>query len=208
MTRIDIDPAQTEPGAFYSFLNSVIVPRPIAWISTRSLAGVDNLAPHSFFTVSSTDPPVVQFTSVGRKDSQTNAEETGEFVVNFTPARLFEQINATGTNFPPHISEFDAAGVDREPSLRVAPPRVAESPVALECKLHSTTTIGYSTVVMGLVVHAVIDEAAMRDGRPAIDLLDPTSRLGANEWMDVGGVREISRIRFDDWPGHYDRPGD
>lgn len=88
-------------GAFYSFLTSVVVPRPIAWVSTRSPERVDNLAPHSFFTVASVDPPIVQFTSVGRKDSLINVEQTGEFVICLTPEPLFEQVNATGTDFPP-----------------------------------------------------------------------------------------------------------
>ena len=205
MARREIDPAQLGSGPFYGFLTSVIVPRPIAWVSTTSADGIDNLAPHSFFTVASTDPPVVQFTSVGRKDSLRNAEATGEFVVGFTPAALFEQINATGTNFPADVSEFDAVGLTREPSAKVSPPRVAESPVALECVLHATVGIGRSTVVLGRVVHAAVDEAVLRDDRPAIDLLDPVARLGANEWGHVGEIRTITRIGYHEWPGHYEK---
>ncbi len=203
MSRIDIDPAETDAGAFYMFLNSVVIPRPIAWVSSRSASGVDNLAPHSFFTVSSVDPPIVQFTSVGRKDSQENVEQTREFVVCLAPAALLDQVNATATNFPPGISEFDAVGLEREPSLRVAPPRVAASPVALECVLHEVISFGASTVVMGRVVLAAINDAAMRDGRPAVDLLRPTSRLGGNLWAEVGPLTEITRIGYHEWPGHY-----
>jgi flavin reductase (DIM6/NTAB) family NADH-FMN oxidoreductase RutF len=203
MARVDIDPATLGSGPFYAFLTSVIVPRPIAWVSTRSPEGVDNLAPHSFFTVSSVDPPIVQFTSVGRKDSLRNIEQTREFVVWLTPEPLFEQVNATATDFPAEVSEFDAVGVEREPSLRVAPPRVARSPVALECKLHTTLTFGVGTVVMGRVVHAAIDDDVLVDGRPAIERLEPLSRLGANEWGTHGQIREISRISYREWPGHY-----
>ncbi|HEV3034128.1 MAG TPA: flavin reductase family protein [Solirubrobacteraceae bacterium] len=203
MRRIDIDPAATDAGAFYLLLNSVVIPRPIAWVSSRSPAGVDNLAPHSFFTVSSVDPPIVQFTSVGRKDSLDNVEQTGEFVVCLTPARLLEQVNATATDFPPEISEFDAVGLEREPSKLVAPPRVASSPVALECTLHASVGFGTSTVVMGRVVHVAVSEDVMRDGRPAVDLLAPASRLGANEWGEVGQITEITRIGYHEWPGHY-----
>ncbi|HET9074919.1 MAG TPA: flavin reductase family protein [Solirubrobacteraceae bacterium] len=203
MTRSDFDPEDIGHGSFYFLLTSVIVPRPIAWVSSRSAEGVDNLAPHSFFSVSSVSPPIVQFTSVGRKDSQRNIEATGEFVVCFTPARLFEQINATGTNFPAGVSEFDAVGLTREPSRHVAPPRVADSPVALECRLHSMVSFGASTVVMGRVVHAAVSEAVLRNGRPAIDLLNPISRLGANEWGELGEIREITRIGYEQWPGHY-----
>ena len=203
MPRVDIDPATLGSGPFYSFLTSVIVPRPIAWVSTRSPEGVDNLAPHSFFTVSSVDPPIVQFTSVGRKDSLRNVEQTSEFVVCLTPEPLFEQVNASATDFPAEVSEFDAVGIEREASLEVAPPRVARSPVALECKLHTTLTFGTGTVVLGRVVHAAIDEDALVDGRPAIDRLAPLSRLGANEWATLGEIREITRIGYREWPGHY-----
>ena len=204
MARVDIDPVALGTGPFYSFLTSVVVPRPIAWVSTRSPEGVDNLAPHSFFTVSAVDPPIVQFTSVGRKDSLENVEHTREFVVCLAPASLLEQVNATATNFPPEISEFDAVGLEREPSLRVAPPRVAASPVALECVLHEIISFGASTVVMGRVVLAAVSEEVMRDGRPAVDLLRPTSRLGGNLWADVGPRTEITRIGYHEWPGHYD----
>jgi flavin reductase (DIM6/NTAB) family NADH-FMN oxidoreductase RutF len=201
-----MDPVALGAGAFYSFLTSVIVPRPIAWVSSRSPEGIDNLAPHSFFTVSSVDPPIVQFTSVGRKDSLINVEQTREFVVCLTPESLFEQVNATGTDFPADVSEFDAVGIEREPSLRVAPPRVARSPVALECKLHTTLAFGLGTVVMGRVVHAVVDEDVLENGRPAIEELRPLSRLGANEWATLGEVREITRISYREWPGHYEGP--
>jgi flavin reductase (DIM6/NTAB) family NADH-FMN oxidoreductase RutF len=201
--RVDIDPAALGTGSFYSFLTSVVLPRPIAWVSSRSAEGVDNLAPHSFFTVSSVDPPIVQFTSVGRKDSLRNVEQTREFVVCLTPEWLFEQVNATGTDFPADVSEFDAVRIEREPSLRVAPPRVARSPVALECELHTTLTFGVGTVVMGRVVHAVLDEEVLEGGRPAIDRLRPLSRLGGNEWATVDQVREITRIGYREWPGHY-----
>jgi flavin reductase (DIM6/NTAB) family NADH-FMN oxidoreductase RutF len=201
--RVDIDPAVLGTGSFYSFLTSVVLPRPIAWVSSRSEEGVDNLAPHSFFTVSSVDPPIVQFTSIGRKDSLRNVEQTREFVVCLTPEWLFDQVNATGTDFPADVSEFDAVGIQREPSLRVAPPRVARSPVALECELHTTLTFGVGTVVMGRVVHAVIDEDVLEGGRPAVDRLRPLSRLGGNEWATVDQVREITRIAYREWPGHY-----
>ncbi|XTR51729.1 flavin reductase family protein [Pseudarthrobacter sp. So.54] len=107
--RTDFDPATTSARDFYRLLTAVVVPRPIAWVSSVSPEGVDNLAPHSFFTVASTNPPIVQFTSVGEKDSLRNITESGEVVVNLAPAALLEEVNATGTNFPPDVSEFDAA---------------------------------------------------------------------------------------------------
>lgn len=194
--RVDFDPDQTDALAFYRLLNSIVIPRPIAWVSSRSADGVDNLAPHSFFTVACTDPPVVQFTSVGSKDSLRNVEATREFVVNFTPEPLFEAVNATSVNAPAEVSEFDWAGVAREPSLRVVPPRVAQSPVAIECVLHDTLSFGDSTVVFGRVVHVAIAEEVMRDGRPEATLLRPLARLGAREWTTLGEVLEIERPRW------------
>lgn len=181
---------------FYRLLTSVVVPRPIAWVSSTSGEGVDNLAPHSFFTVACVTPPVVQFTSVGRKDSLRNVEQTGEFVVNLAPEPLFEQINASATDFPPGVDEFAELGLAKEASRQVKPPRVAESPVALECVLHSTTRLGDSTVVFGTVVHAAVDERVLVDGHPAIERLRPLARLGLDEWSTIGEVKEIARVRY------------
>ncbi|WP_435130741.1 flavin reductase family protein [Actinacidiphila sp. bgisy144] len=198
--RIDFDPAQTDRNAFYKLLTSVVVPRPIAWVSTTDRDGVsDNLAPHSFFTVACVSPPIVQFTSVGRKDSVRNVEQTGQFVVNLAPEHLFEEINATGTAFPHGVSEFDEVGIAREPSARVKPPRVAASPVALECELHSTVRLGDSTVVFGRVVYAAVSEAVMADGLPDIRALRPLARLGKDEWGALGDILEIKRIPLEEW---------
>jgi len=193
--RRDYDPAELG-SAVYPLLNSVVVPRPIAWVSTTSLEGVDNLAPHSFFTIAGIDPPVVQFTSVGAKDSLRNALATGEFVVALCSEPLLEQVNRTGTDYPPDTSEYDAVGLTRESSRLVTPPRVAESPVNLECRLVGTRAFGDCTVVFGQVVHVAVDEAVLRDGRPAVDLLRPLARLGADEWSTIGVVTDHRRIPF------------
>ncbi|HWE89028.1 MAG TPA: flavin reductase family protein [Pseudonocardiaceae bacterium] len=198
--RTEFSPDRTDVRSFYKLLTAVVVPRPIAWVSSTSAAGVDNLAPHSFFTVSCVDPPVVQFTSVGRKDTLNNVEATGEFVVSLAPEPLFERINATSTDFPPGISEFDAAGVARESSALVKPPRVAASPVALECRLHSTLRLGDCTVVFGRVLLAAIAADVLVDGHPDIGRLKPLARLGRNEWSTIGEVREIARVRYRDLP--------
>jgi flavin reductase (DIM6/NTAB) family NADH-FMN oxidoreductase RutF len=149
--------------------------------------------------VACVDPPVVQFTSVGRKDSLRNVEATGEFTVSLAPESLFEQVNATGTDFPAGLSEADEVGVRLEPSEKVGVPRVAHSPVAVECELHSTVRLGDSTVVFGRVVHISAWESAVRDGRPRIEHLRPLARLGGNEWSTIGDVLEISRIPFRTW---------
>ena len=197
--RVLFDPQDMERGAFYRVLNSVVVPRPIAWVCSRSAEGVLNLAPHSFYTVACVDPPVVQFTSVGRKDSLRNVEATGEFTVSLAPEALFDQVNATGTDFPPGTSEAVACGVRMEPSERVGVPRVAESPVAVECTLHSTVRLGDSTVVFGRVRAISVWESAVEDGRPRIEHLHPLARLGGNQWSTLGEILEIRRIPFTKW---------
>jgi flavin reductase (DIM6/NTAB) family NADH-FMN oxidoreductase RutF len=197
--RADFSPRDMGASGFYKFLTSVIIPRPIAWVSSTSADGIDNLAPHSFFTVASTEPPIVQFTPTARKDTLNNVEATGEFVVNFASEDLFTKINDTGTNFPPDVSEFDAAGLTREPSLTVRPPRVAESPVALECGLHQVIPVGNSFLVLGEVLHAVVRTDVLSGTHPDSRLLKPLARLGRNEWSRLGEILEIARIPYREW---------
>jgi flavin reductase (DIM6/NTAB) family NADH-FMN oxidoreductase RutF len=197
VARVDFDPG-THPRGLYRLINSVVVPRPIAWVSTRSEAGIDNLAPHSFFTVACADPVIVQFTSIGRKDSLANATATGEFVVNLAPESLFEAINATATDFPPDHDEFAEVGLRREPGVKVAAPRVAESPVAIECVLEATQDFGTSVVVFGRVVLISIDDRVLVDGHPEIERLRPLARLGRRQWSTIGEVKEIARVKYED----------
>ncbi|MEJ2861070.1 flavin reductase family protein [Actinomycetospora flava] len=201
--RTDFDPDAVGARGVYKLLTAVIVPRAIAWVVTRSAEGVDNLAPHSFFTVASTDPPIVQFTSVGEKDSLRNAQATEEFTVCLTPEPLLEHINATATDFPSHESEIDAAGLTREPSLLVKTPRIAESPVALECRLEQTLDVGNCTLVLGRVVHIAVSDDVLVDGKPDVRRLAPLARLGGDEWSTLGEVVATPRIRYSDWPGHF-----
>ncbi|SDE06446.1 flavin reductase family protein [Rhodococcus tukisamuensis] len=178
----------------YRLLTASVVPRPIAWVSTRSADGVTNLAPYSFFTVSSSAPPVVQFTSVTRKDSLRNIEETGEFVVNLATAALIDRVNASSATFESGVSEFDAVGVTAEPSETVGPPRVAQSPIAIECGLHRVVEVGNSFVVMGAVRAISVRTGALaEDGLPDFAALAPVSRLGRAEWGLPPEVRVLRR---------------
>jgi flavin reductase (DIM6/NTAB) family NADH-FMN oxidoreductase RutF len=197
--RQTFDPATMERSAFYRVLNSVVVPRPIAWVCSRSATGGDNLAPHSFYTVACVAPPIVQFTSVGRKDTLRNVEATGDFTISLAPEEMFEQVNATATDFPPDHSEAEHAGVHLEPADSVAAMRVADSPVSLECTLHATVGLGDSTVVLGRVVLISVRPDVVRGGRPRIEHLRPLARLGGNEWSTIGEVKEIARIPFTTW---------
>lgn len=202
MTRHEFDLDALRPGQIYRLLTAVVVPRPIAWVSSRSADGVDNLAPHSFYTVACANPPIVQFTSVGVKDTLRNVRATREFVVHLAPRGGLEAVNATGADQPAEVSEFDEAGLTREPATVVGAARVAQAPVAIECELHSTLELGDSTVVLGRVVHVAVDEQVLDepddrgDRHPRIADLAPLARLGRDEWALPGEVVERERPRY------------
>ncbi|CCW13219.1 nitrilotriacetate monooxygenase component B [Rhodococcus aetherivorans] len=192
--RTVFDPTELGTGRFYRLMTATIVPRPIAWVSTVSADGVPNVAPYSFFTVAAVTPPVVQFTSVGRKDSLRNIEETGEFVINVATVPLMERVNATSAGFAHDVDEFAAVGLRPERSERVHPPRVAEAPAAIECTLHRVIEVGDCFVVMGDVVAvSVRTDVLAEDGMPDFAALAPASRLGRNEWGLTPAVRHLDR---------------
>ena len=132
-----LDFAQLSALEAYRWLAATVTPRPIAWVSTRSPEGVDNLAPFSFFQVISDQPPTLMINVGSRddgslKDSLRNARDTGELVIQLVPFALAEAMNATAALLGPQVSEFEQCGIAREASLRVAPPRVAGAPVVFE----------------------------------------------------------------------------
>lgn len=179
----------------YALLTSIVVPRPIAWISTVSADGVGNLAPHSFFTVACARPPIVQFTSVGTKDTLRNLRATGECTVNVATRPLLEQVNGSSAPFDADVDEAGRLGVDLEPSELVAPPRVAASPASLECRLHSTVELGDSTVVFLDLLAVTVQESALEGDLPTMAALQPLSRLGRNQWGLPPEVIAVDRPR-------------
>jgi flavin reductase (DIM6/NTAB) family NADH-FMN oxidoreductase RutF len=153
------EPHKKNHGLPHDPFKAIIAPRPIGWISSMSATGEINLAPYSFFNGVSTDPPIVMFSSEGRKDSLTFVEETGEFVCSLATWDLQGQMNATSAPFPRGVNEMIKASLDPAPSIMVKPPRVKASPCALECKwlqtVHLKDTNGEAThsyVVFGQVV--------------------------------------------------------
>ncbi|HZJ06512.1 MAG TPA: flavin reductase family protein [Nocardioidaceae bacterium] len=179
----------------YRILTALVVPRPIAWISTVSADGVGNLAPHSFFTVACARPPIVQFTSVGDKDTLRNVRETRECVINVAPQSLMDDVNASSARFDSSVDEAMCLNIAMEPSAKVKPPRVAASPASIECLFHSNIELGDSTVVFLDVVAFTVLESALEDGHPTMDHLQPLSRLGRNEWGLPPEVRALNRPR-------------
>ena len=151
--------------------NAIVGPRPIGWVSTRSAAGLVNLAPYSFFNAFNYTPPLVGFASIGRKDSVRHIEETGEFVWNLVTRPLAEAMNASCAAVPPEVNEFELAGLTPVASSRVAPPRVGESPVAFECRLSQLIqlqgadgTAVDTWLVLGEVVQVHIARHLLKDG--------------------------------------------
>ncbi len=151
--------------------NAIVGPRPIGWVSTRSAAGLVNLAPYSFFNAFNYTPPLVGFASIGRKDSVRHIEETGEFVWNLVTRPLAEAMNASCAAVPPEVNEFELAGLTPVASSRVAPPRVGESPVAFECRLSQLIqlqgadgTAVDTWLVLGEVVQIHIARHLLKDG--------------------------------------------
>ncbi len=177
----------------YRLLTALVVPRPIAWISSQDASGVGNLAPHSFFSVACANPPIVSFTSVGSKDTLANVRSTGEFVVNLASEPLMRQVNDSSARFGPDVDEAEALGIALEPSALVGPPRVADSPASLECELHSTQELGDSTLVLGRVLAVTVLDDALVDGHPVMERLRPVSRLGRDEWGLPPAVVSVPR---------------
>ncbi len=186
----DIDDPSTSP---YPLLTALVVPRPIAWVSTLSADGVGNLAPHSFFTVACADPAVVQFTSIGRKDTLRNVEETGEFTVSLACEELIDEVNATSAAFGPDVDEARALSVAMEPSEKVAPPRVQASPASIECRLRQVVDLGTSWLVLGTVRAITVHESALDGTHPMMSALRPVSRLGRDEWGRPPQVISLER---------------
>jgi len=194
-----IDPKTQQ--RFYNILKSVIIPRPIAFISSKSSSGEVNLAPFSFFNGVCYDPPTIsvsiaRFAGDKEKDSLANIEETGEFVVNMVSRDLAQAMNATALEYPNNVNEFVVAGLTEAPSELVKPPRVFESPVSLECRLKQVVDINKGSpkecgLVIAEVIYCHIDDDLF-DGR-YVDMkgLDLIGRLGGHSYCHIDSLFDM-----------------
>ncbi|SON55445.1 Flavin reductase like domain protein [Hartmannibacter diazotrophicus] len=194
------DPRENDHGLPHDPFYSLVLPRPIGWISSLSPSGVRNLAPYSFFNAFSTNPYVVGFSSTGRKDSLANIEATGAFVCNLATDALRESMNASSAVVGPEVDEFELAGLTPVASQNVPVPRVGESPAALECIHTQTIPIADAEgkrqkafLVLGEVVGIHIDEAALKDGRVDVERIRPIARLGYQDYAVVDRVFSMKR---------------
>lgn len=205
---MELDLSNMSPPERYKFLCAVVVPRPIAWVTSVSTAGVVNAAPFSFFNAMGSQPAIVTLGIVTRgkgvlKDSFKNIQETGEFVVNLVTYAAREAMNRTGADFPPDVSEVDAVGLETMPALQVKPPRLALSPVHLECKLATIVEVGRNRVTIGEVVHAHIRDEFYdpERGYVAAEKLDLIARMHGRGWYArTTDLFELRRVNPDGSP--------
>lgn len=194
------EPLKRDHGLRHDPFKALVAPRPIGWVSTVSPDGVLNLAPYSFFNAVSERPPYLMFSSAGRKDSLTNAEATGEFVCSLATWDLREEMNTSSAGVAPAIDEFVLAGLETAPSRLVAPPRVAASPVAFECRTWKLIELpgpggskGEYVMVIGEVVGIHIDERFIKAGLVDTAAMRPIARLGYMEYAVVEEAFKMER---------------
>lgn len=197
-----IDLARLNRADAYKLFLTVIVPRPIGWVSTCSLAGVANVAPFSWFNAVCGDPLMVMI-AVGKrhggmKDTSANIRDTAEFVANVATEASAAQMVQSSADYPPEVSEFDAVGLTPLPSTVVRPPRVGESPIHLECKLEQIIPLGNQStdLIIGRceVLH-VAREVLAEDGYVDVAKLRPIARLGRDEYAVVTDYIRFPRPR-------------
>lgn len=163
--NMEIDLPNLPPADRYKLITSVVVPRPIAWVTSQSASGTVNAAPFSFFNVFGSKPPLVVLGIGNRpdtgepKDTVLNIKASGEFVIHTVSETQAETMVKTSTSLPREESEIAAYGLSTNPSVKVAPPRIAGAAVALECQLHSIQEIGQNRLIVAKVLHAAIDDA-------------------------------------------------
>ena len=200
---MDIDPGTIPHTERYKILIGAVIPRPIAWVSTISAGGQRNLAPFSYFNAVSSDPmslvfcPTRRGSQAAKKDTLSNIEATGEYVINIPTYGLRERMNLTGTDWGPDIDEFEAAGWTPAPSVVVRPPRVLESPISFECRGHQIVVMGEGpgggAAVIGTVVHLHLSDAVYQDGKIDHVALDAIGRIGGPLYCRVTDVFSLPR---------------
>jgi flavin reductase (DIM6/NTAB) family NADH-FMN oxidoreductase RutF len=174
---------------------NLVVPRPIAWVTTVSREGVVNLAPFSFYNAITTKPPLLML-SIGKrkdgslKDTSRNLRESGQLVVNLVTEKLLEKMHLSGKDFPPEVSEAKELGVELEPSLVVKPPRVKESPASLECEVEELFQLGSTPmdVVVARVI-AIVYEPKLLESQEGI-----VGRLGGKRYCTVREELDLSEL--------------
>jgi flavin reductase (DIM6/NTAB) family NADH-FMN oxidoreductase RutF len=201
---MQIDPSLHTNTENYKLMTNLVVPRPIAWITSVSEAGIVNLAPFSFFNAVGSDPPFV-VVGIGRrgsgepKDTAANIKASGEFVVNFVTEDLLASMNISAVEFPPDQSELSAAAVHAAASVHVKPPRLAEAQVSFECKLQSAQALGAGTLIIGQVVMFHVADHLLGE-RMHIHNFAPIGRLGSpSTYCRTTDRFDLPRMTYAQW---------
>lgn len=201
---MQIDPSLHSKADTYKLLTNLVVPRPIAWVTSLSRDGAVNLAPFSFFNAVGSDP-VYLVVSVGRrddgspKDTARNITESGEFVVNLVTEDLIDAMNVSAVDFPPEESEIAAAGLNAAPSVKIAAPRLAEARASLECRLFQSVALGANTLFIGEVVMFHVDDALIGE-RLRIKDFAPLGRMGSpSVYCRTTDRFDLPRMSYRQW---------
>ena len=200
---MQIDVSKTDVVAVYQMLVGLVTPRPIAWVTTLSQAGVINLAPFSFFNTFGANPPVVVFSPTlkrdgGKKDTLINMEANGEFVINASTEKHADLINMSSKMLLPDESEVELTGLSTLQSDKVRPPRLAEVPFALECRVLQIVPVGNGAISANLVVGEIvmmhIDDAVLDPkGQPDPRKIKAIARLGGEFWCRTQDLFQLER---------------
>ncbi len=198
-----IDVSTADVVSVYRALVGVVVPRPIAWVTTVDPSGRVNRAPFSFFNTFGANPPIVVFSPTlrrdgSKKDTLLNLEAVGEFVVNAAVDDLAAKVNATSAELPRGQSEVEYAGLSLAPSAKVSPPRVAESPVHLECRVRQIMSVGDGPIAANLIIGEVVlihIEERVLDATGQVDprKLRAIARLGGNDYCRTSDLFQMER---------------
>lgn len=204
---LTINPSDHLPHQVYKIMSGIIVPRPIALVSTVDKEGVANLAPFSFFCGVGAVPPTLLFCptlraasnaeDTHRKDTLRNVEDTGEFVVNVVSETIAGATDITAAEVPPEVDEFELAGLTAVASDLVKPPRVAESPAAMECELlqviYTSHQAGGGVIVLGKIVRIHVRQGLVENFRVDPEGLDAVGRMAGNTWVRTRDRIELIR---------------
>ena len=192
-----IDPEELDKRHAYRLLTSLLVPRPIAWVGTRSADGVDNLAPFSFFNGVSSQPPIVSVSvSRGRggvlKDTARNVLARGELSISMVSMPQIHQMHQSSASYPSDVSEFEALRIEAAACERIDAPRPAQALVTMECRLHDAIDLGSTHLVLARVIAYEIAEVVFKEGVVDVKALNPVGRLGGN-YAGLGDVLDLPR---------------
>ncbi len=197
-----IDPSALERREVYKLLIGAVVPRPIAWVASVNVAGQPNLAPFSYFNIACANPPTLLFCPNRRadgtkKDTLLNIEATGEYVIHIVDDARVAAMNQTSAEYPPGTNEFEVAGLTPLPSVEVRAPRVAEAPIAFECRLFQVVPVGDGPsggeVVIGRVVLIHVRDDVRPDTYIDLAALKPVARLAGNGYARVTDTFDLAR---------------